>query len=374
VSAPCAEEVRLALAAAVRLLLAGQSSDGSWRSDVYGAFKDGGSLTPLVLRTLLAVPAGKDVRASIGRGLAYLADLAGVGNIEPGPFGLSYPVYTAALAVEVLSHAAGATHTAARDAWLSYLCRRQLTEALGWRPADREHGGWGYAAGLPRKPAPEEPAPPYTESNLSATLFAVEALRAAGCPADDPALARALVFVGRCQNHADEPDPAFDDGGFFFIYDDPVRNKAGVAGTDRAGRTRYASYGSATADGLRALVACGLPPGHGRVTAARRWLERHFATDRHPGAFAAGRRAIRDSVYYYFCNSLARALQACGAAEVATPAGPVGWAEALAGELLRRQRPDGSWVNDAVEVREDDPLVATALAAGALALSARRLR
>jgi hypothetical protein len=34
--------------------------------------------------------------------------------------------------------------------------------------------------------------------------------------------------------------------------------------------------------------------------------------------------------------------------------------------LVRRQRRCGSWVNDAVEVREDDPIVATALAAAAL--------
>jgi len=40
---------------------------------------------------------------------------------------------------------------------------------------------------------------------------------------------------------------------------------------------------------------------------------------------------------------------------------------ALADELLRRQEADGSWVNAAGEVREDDPLVATPLAVGALA-------
>ena len=72
-----------------------------------------------------------------------------------------------------------------------------------------------------------------TESNLSATTFALNALKAAGVPADDPAFAKALTFVKRCQNwpeKEEERDPKFDDGGFFFIYDDPIRNKAGVAG------------------------------------------------------------------------------------------------------------------------------------------------
>ncbi len=63
----------------------------------------------------------------------------------------------------------------------------------------------------------------------------------------------------------------------------------------------------------------------------------------------------------------ARALAAGGA-------GDVPWAEPLAEELVRRQRPGGSWVNDAVEVREDDPIVATALAAGALSICRSRLR
>ena len=36
----------------------------------------------------------------------------------------------------------------------------------------------------------------------------------------------------------------FDDGGFFFIPNDSVRNKAGITGKDTTGRDRYASYGS----------------------------------------------------------------------------------------------------------------------------------
>jgi squalene-hopene/tetraprenyl-beta-curcumene cyclase len=361
------------LAAAVRFLLDRQSPDGAWRSDTYGAFKEGDALTPLVLHSLQAVPADAAVRAAIWKGTAFLAALAEPGGgIDGGPYGLNYPVYTAALTVLALSRASG--HEAARATWLAYLRERQLTEALGWQPADVEYGGWGYAAGLPRKPAPGHPAPPYTESNLSATVVALEALRAADCAGDDPALARALRFVCRCQNFADDPalhDPAFDDGGFFFIPGDPLRNKAGPAGTDRSGRQRFASYGSMAADGLRALLACGLAHGDARVQAARRWLADNFAVAVHPGRFPAGREALRASVYFYYCWSVAQALTACGADAILTPAGPLRWAEALGAELCRRQRPDGSWSNDAVEVREDDPILATALAAGTLALMPR---
>jgi squalene-hopene/tetraprenyl-beta-curcumene cyclase len=361
----------LALAAAVRFLLDRQSPDGAWRSDTYGAFKEGDALTPLVLHTLQAAPTDPAVMAAVRHATAFLAALARSGIIDAGPFGLSYPVYTAALTVLALCRAGDAAQETALGAWLAYLRERQLTEALGWQAADPEYGGWGYAAGLPRKPAPGQPAPPYTESNLSATVLAVEALRAAGCPRDAPALAQALGFVCRCQNHAADHaghDPAFDDGGFYFIPGDPQRNKAGPAGVDGAGRPRFASYGSMTADGLRALLACGLTDADARVRAARHWLEEHFTVAHHPGRFPAARQAIRASVYYYYCWSLAQALTASGADTVATPAGPVRWDAALAEELQRRQHPDGSWSNDAVEVREDDPILATALAAGALSL------
>jgi squalene-hopene/tetraprenyl-beta-curcumene cyclase len=204
---------------------------------------------------------------------------------------------------------------------------------------------------------------------LSATAFALEALRAAGHPGDDPAFRRALPFLCHCHNFAADPagrDSAFDDGGFFFVLGDPPRNKAGVAGADCRGRERFASYGSATADGLRALLACGLPRDGARVTAARHWLADHFSAAAHPGRFGPGRRALQASVYFYWCWSAAHALAAAGG-------GDVPWAEALAAELVRRQRPGGSWVNDAVEVREDDPIVATALAAGALSICRSRL-
>src|SRR5260370_1371735 len=71
----------------------------------------------------------------------------------------------------------------ARDAWLRFSRDQQLTEQHGWAPADREYGGWGYCHGLPLKPKPGAMAPPMTESNLSATTFALAAFKAAGVPA-----------------------------------------------------------------------------------------------------------------------------------------------------------------------------------------------
>lgn len=370
-SPPASRQQRIdrSLAKAAQFLVKKQAADGSWRSETYGPFKHGNSLTPLIVHALARTTL-PDSRAACQKGAAFLAaQVQPDGRIDPGPAKMTYPVYTAAGAVLVLSDKAYADQHKARDAWLAYLRQMQLTEDLGWQPDDKPYGGWGYCPELPRKPSPGELPPPLTESNISATLFALEALRAAGVPADDPVIQKALVFVKRCQNYADESqqrDPTFDDGGFIFIYDDAARNKAGVAGKDRLGRERFASYGSTTADGLRALLLCGLPPGDARVQAARKWLTDHFRTDALPGKFVTGRAEVRASYYFYYMCSLAQALQAADVGEINALAGKANWAEAVADELLQKQREDGSWANDAVAGRENDPLVATAMAMLAL--------
>jgi hypothetical protein len=357
------EQIQRALSAAGRFLVERQSADGAWRSNRYGNFKDGDALTPLALFALCQIGT-HELRSGIATGAGYLAALA-------SPHGLTYPVYSAALAVMALSHPACPLCEEARTSWLTFLRQRQLTEKLGWRPEDKEYGGWGYSQDVPTKLSAN--TVPLVESNLSATAFALDALNAAGCHPDEPVFSRALVFVKCCQNFPDDPDtndPAFDDGGFFFMENDSIRNKAGVAGVDRSGRLRFHSYGSMTADGLRSLLACGVSRDDPRVTAACQWLGSHWSVTTHPGTWASDRRHVQASISYYWLWVLAMALAAHGPTEIPTPSGPVRWAESLAEELLRRQNPKGNWSNEDVEVREDEPIVATALAVAALAVAA----
>lgn len=355
------DRVDRALATATRFLIAQQAADGSWRSELYGPFKDGTALTPLVLQALQAAGLSAERDAAFERGIAYMATFAKPdGSIQTGPHGFSYSVYTSAGAVALLSRE-GTKCVKARDAWLAYLRERQLTEDLDWQPGDREYGGWGYCPALPHKPPAGQPTPPLTESNLSATLAALEALRAAGVTADDPTVRKALVFCERCQNFGDEP--AFDDGGFFFISDDRVRNKAGVAGSDRHGRERYGSYGSTTADGIRALLLAGLSLDHPRLRAGTAWLRAHFSPATHPGRYPPEREPLRPALYYYYADSVAQALRQTGLKELAG----ADWREKLAEQLLLRQRDDGSWANPQGFFREDDPLVATSFAMRGLA-------
>ena len=289
------------------------------------------------------------------------------GSIKGGNGDIDYPVYTAALSVIALSHPDNKDLLKARDAWLKYLLGRQLTEKLGWKPEDKQYGGWGYCRLVPRKPEPNTVAPPLIESNLSATVFALEALRAAGAN-DKDCYEAATVFLRRCQN---------EDGGFFFIYDDPVRNKAGALSHDAP--LRFHSYGSTTADGVRGLfitesflhqlqdeaakpgiIARGNPT---PMLLGYQWLEKYFRPDTHPGTYGAAHERNREAVYFYYVASVSKALRLMKAKKL----GEVDWAKDLAAALVKRQNKDGSWANPADLVRENEPLVATANAVIALA-------
>jgi len=366
--------VDIALQKAARYLVSKQSPDGAWRSETYGAMRDGPSLTPLVMSALLFLPqAGVDGQAALGKGADYLAGFAGDdGRLKVQARELLFPVYTAASASRVLVLVQRSPRNVrAQQAWLAYLRGRQLNESLGWQPADPEYGGWGYALDVPRKPAPGKPKELLHESNLAATVFALAALRSAKVPSGDPAYAQALGFVKRCQNFSDDAaaaDPKFDDGGFFFIPGDAAQNKAGVAGTDRFGRERFHSYGTMTADGIRALLRCGLAENHPRVVASLHWLTRNFSAAHNPGAFAADRAVLQDATWYYWTWAASHAFLAVRLQRFQSRQGSVSWPETLAGELLARQRPDGSWDNQFTDAKEDDPLVATSWASAALAV------
>lgn len=358
------------LAAGVAYLLKQQSEDGAWRSDIYATFKDGTALTPLAIVALQDVldsevenPA---ISAAIQKSCNFLMKFVKGGPvIDPGPDGFDYPVYTAALAIKAFSHPSAKDFVKHRDGWVKYLKDRQLTEKLDWKPDEKQYGGWGYCRVIPKKPAPNAFAPNLIESNLSATVFALDALKAAS-ELDEMTAKTAATFVRRCQNYGKPPPgplpPGFQhyDGGFHFIYDDPVRNKAGVANDQPQ---VFHSYGSTTADGLRAMALCNQAEDRERLAAARAWLTIHFRVNTHPGIYVKAHEPNREAVYYYYAASAARAYRDHKLALTIEPI----WAANLSAELAKRQYKDGSWTNPVELVRENDPIVATCNAVRALA-------
>ncbi len=292
-------------AAGTGWLLKHQSPDGAWRSETYGAFRDGRALTPVVLR---ALPPGE----AAAKACQWL-----LGN--GGTLFDEYPIHLASALLECAT-------------------RFPELEPLSATARDRLHalqcpgsGGWSYS---PRPPTDE--SVPMQQANLSATAMAIDGLRAVGLAAEDPRLRKAAVFLRTCQNHA-SGDTAFDDGGFFQLAADPSRNKAGSAGKDRLGIIRYRSYASPTADGLRAMLLCGDSPDSPAVRAAAGWLRRH-----------AGRTP--PNLKYYTASSISRTARLLPELALLIP------------DLTASQQPDGSWQNPAGEMREDSPIVATALA------------
>ena len=89
-----------------------------------------------------------------------------------------------------------------------------------------------------------------------------------------------------------------------------------------------------------------------RVKAAVQWIEQHYDLSANPGMGQAG-------LYYYY-HLFAKALDAAGFREVVDAAGKKhDWRRDLVDELFKRQRPDGSWVNQDPRWLEGEPSLVT---------------
>jgi hypothetical protein len=306
-----------------------QTEAGSFPSTTYGLLRSGHSLTPFVLDVLLDVPAEEfdPPRGGVDRALEFIRTETSREGILGRTDGstLDYPNYATAMGVMVLAKAR-------REGWrediapmVSALRRQQFSEDNGWMPDDAPYGGWGMGG-------PIHTPPNAGHVDLSMTRYVMEALRVAGTPASDPAFARALVYLERSQN---------PDGGFFFS---PVNTE-----TNKAGRTDdgFASYGTATADGVLALRAAGLDDSDTRIVRGLAWLREHHQPDRAPGFDHTAREAWGAGLRFYYAGVVSRA----------APDLPL---------ALPPQDAGGSFSNPNTMVKEDDPLIATTLALRAL--------
>ena len=352
---------------ALEWLASVQDQDGGFHSEHYGALRAGASTTAIVLAaaTAAATPQARARHAPmLRRAFAFLGarigDDGGIVPREPMP---DYPTYTAAFLLQALARARpeeipAARAEAHRTRLVAWLQSQQLTAARGWSESDPEHGGFSFGAESGHKPRGADLL------NLSATTAAVEGLRAAGVHTGDAALRHALAFVRRCQLGA---AGGADAGGFTFTL--PGRgdaSKAGYIAEPDGGQRVPRPYGPPTADGLRALLACGAPPDDPAVQGARAWLERHFTVERTPGFPADQEPPLERALRFYWYAAAARALAVAGVEGA--------WREQLTAKLLALQHADGAWVGASDWMKEDDPLVATPLALLALAACRARAR
>jgi squalene-hopene/tetraprenyl-beta-curcumene cyclase len=198
--------------------------------------------------------------------------------------------------------------------------------------------------------------------DLSNTTYFLDALLAAGVPKDDPAVQRALKFVGRCQNLPGETnDQPFakktsddDKGGLTYvpIVEDESKYKTAAGG--------LRSLGAMTYGGLKSFLYAGVDKKDPRVQGAINWIRRHYTLEENPGLKQAG-------LYYYY-HTFAKALAALGEDPFADSEGVKhDWRTELFKALEKRQRPDGGFVNAGDRTfGEADPNLATGFALLAL--------
>lgn len=329
-----------ALEQGMKFLEENQNSRGSWISQKYPVFRDGYSLTPLVACSLARQPGHEK---AVEKAIAFMATIT-----KEKQGAMIFPVYSLSEELVLLKDRNDKNSQTRRSQILSYLKERQMLESLGWKPEDATYGGWSESREVYARPEPPKRLDGSRQADLSSTLFVLEGLAATGMASTDPVIQNARGFVERCQNFETGDT---DDGGFFLCPSSENRNKA----------EKFHSYGSTTADGIRALMRCGRTATDPRVKAARHWLVYHFDGDKNAGEFPERRHPVRDSLYFYYAASSAQAL-----VESSSPGEEVSWARALADNLLRKQKKDGSWANTANLLSEDDPVLATSLACRAL--------
>jgi squalene-hopene/tetraprenyl-beta-curcumene cyclase len=118
--------------------------------------------------------------------------------------------------------------------------------------------------------------------------------------------------------------------------------------------------------GLKSMLYAGLGPDDPRVKAATAWIRKHYDLQNNPGLEKAG-------LFYYY-NLFAKTLDALGSDEFSDAKGAKHeWRRELTEELARRQRTDGSWVNDHPRWLEGDPNLSTAFALLALSYCGKHI-
>ena len=310
---------------AARYLWSQQAADGGFHSTTYGLLASGQSLTPFVLAALLGLPESESSppRGAIERALEFIQ----ANTNADGCVGLmddtaaDYPNYATSLAVAAMIKARNPKFDKAIEPMVTHLRAQQFNEANGWSSQHASYGGWGMGGAIHRPPEAGH-------VDLSMTRHVLEALNLSAVPGSDPVITRALIYLQRSQN---------SDGGFYFSPVNPEINKAG----ERAGR--FASYGTATADGVLALRAAGVDDEDPRIMKAIAWLKDHHLPDRAPGFDEGTGQPWGSGLRFYYAHAISRVL----------PKLPV---------ELPPQASDGSFRNEVNLVKEDDPLIATPFA------------
>lgn len=335
------------LSRGVQFLISKQSEDGGFKSESYGALRDGAATTALVLYAMSHVPEPlrQPHHQRLQKAYEFLRPGIQKKHAVANPDGsLDYPTYGSAMTLMAIDRLKLKVPDDERQTLTRWVIDAQLTERHDVSLDSDQYGGWDLEAVSGAK------GEILTGSNISITSFCLEALSKSMNRDAPAAVRRARPWVTGCQNK---------DGGFVFH---PRRTHPGNKALwgDDAQQEAF-SYGSPTCDGLRCLMYCGFKRDDPAVQAAAGWLEKHPSVKYVPGFEKKAKElGWREGLRFYYYFTQAKAVKFL----------PVAQAKRRRAELLKvvaeQQHRDGSWKNEQPRMFEDDLLIATSLAVVAL--------
>jgi len=315
--ADLAQKREASIARGIAYLESQQAEDGSWAKGNIG-------ISALCTQALLA--GGKTIQdPPVRKAVEFLvkqqADDGGIRDV-----GLEN--YTTSIALVVLVKADPKTYAPQIEKAKAYLIAHQWDEAESIDLGNPWYGGAGYGQ--------------HERPDLSNEAFFLEAMHQAGVPKDHPLWKKAQVFLGRTQDRSESNDGVFvgtDGGGFVYSPHGGGESKAGTVDLPN-GKKGLKAYGSMTYAGFKSFVYAGLSRDDPRVLAALDWIRRHWTFDENPELGQQG-------LFYYYMTA-ARALAAWGEPTIMDARRRThDWRAELSDSILRRQRENGSWFNEA---------------------------
>jgi squalene-hopene/tetraprenyl-beta-curcumene cyclase len=345
---PPEDQRRAMVEKAVSFLKKSQNEDGSW-----GKEPQNRGVTGIVVTGLIGVGV-KPGDEPVARGVRFIETLVNKkeGHIAGNDAKAQLINYTTSINIMALTATDKEKYKTVAANAVKYLKENQWDEGRG-KTADSDfYGGAGYAGDKSRP-------------DLSNTAFFLEALKDAGLDKDDPTFKKALVFVSRYQNFKSEFNTAEwaaknNDGSFIYTGANGGENRR----TDGEGvKTDMGGYGSMTYAGVKSMIYCGVGKDDPRMKKALEWIGKNYTLDSNPGMPEANSQR---GLYYYY-HTFAKCMHALGE-DTFTDANGVkhDWRADLVAALAKRQKPDGSWVNDNDRWMEGDPNLVTGYALMAL--------
>jgi squalene-hopene/tetraprenyl-beta-curcumene cyclase len=319
-----------------------QNTDGSWGPSQ--AFRNRG-ITGVVVTGLLESGKVTPDDEPVAKGLKFIESLvnAKAGHIAGADAAMGLQNYVTSINVMALMAAKRPDkYKAIVGDGVKFLKKLQWDEEEGKEKSDDFYGGAGYDS----KSRPD----------LSNTQFYLDALHDAGVSADDPALKKALVFVSRCQNLKSEFNDRpwagkINDGSFIYS-----AAAGGQTKTSDDPNAPLNGYGSMTYAGIKSMIYCGVSKDDPRIKKAFEWIAKSYTLESNPGMpKELGGRGL-----YYYYHTMSKALSVAEMDYVVDAEGKKhDWRAELFEALKKRQKADGSWVNENDRWLEGEPNLVT---------------